>query len=84
MSGVAAIAEALKGNATLQSVKCALPFNPLLDQLADRALAPPDAKSPPDAKLPFVFRVDQNQLGSEGAQHIADMLKVNTTLKSVR
>jgi len=44
----------------------------------------PDAKSPPDAKLPFVFSVDQNQLGFEGAQHIADMLKVNTTLVSVR
>ena len=42
MSGVAAIAEALKGNVTLQSVRCALPFSPLLDQLAHRALAPSD------------------------------------------
>ena len=31
MSGVTAIAEALKGNATLQSLKCALPFSPLPD-----------------------------------------------------
>jgi hypothetical protein len=37
-----------------------------------------------DAKSPFVISVDKNKLGSEVAQHIADMLKVNTTLVSVR
>ena len=42
MSGVAAISEALKGNTTLQSVKCILLFSPLLDQLAHKASAPID------------------------------------------
>ena len=38
----------------------------------------------PDAKSPFVISVDENRLGSEGIQHITGMLKVNTTLVSVR
>jgi hypothetical protein len=40
MTGVAAIAEALKANVTLLSVKCALPFSPPSDQLAHKASAP--------------------------------------------
>ena len=87
MTGVAAIAEALKANVTLLSVKCALPLSPLSDQLAHKASAPLDVSSrfpkPPDVFRPW-FSLGVNRLGSKGAEFLAGALKLNRTITDLK
>ena len=79
MTGVAAIAEALKVNKTLQSIEYAAKIQTSLVDGCEHFTpsAPTDAKS-------LVCSVADNYFMAEGAKFFADMLKVNQTLQSVK
>ena len=62
---------------TLLSVKCALPFSPMSDQLAHKASAP----------LTLFVRchsLGYDGLKVEGASHVAEMLKANKSITSIK
>ena len=73
LSGVTALADALKANAALTSLKCAAPRPPPKCQQPQTLLFRPR----------LVCSLYLNRIGVEGAKSLAEALEVNGTLTSI-